>query len=62
MKDVVIFVYCTAATAWPFIRQIIRANQSTSRPQLVPYRNSDLTKLFKNYFEGDGKVWSTHAA
>lgn len=24
--------------------------------QLVPYRDSRLTHLFKNYFDGDGKV------
>ena len=28
----------------------------TVSPQLVPYRESKLTHLFKTYFEGTGKV------
>ena len=34
----------------------LRKNQESGRQQLVHYRRSCLTKLFKNYFDGDGKV------
>lgn len=27
-----------------------------SLPQMVPYRDSKVTHLFKNYFDGEGKV------
>lgn len=36
--------------------EILRENQATGGNRLVPYRDSRLTLLFKNYFEGDGKV------
>lgn len=34
----------------------LRENQKTGANKLVPYRNSRLTHLFKNYFDGEGKV------
>lgn len=36
--------------------EILRENQLTGSNRLVPYRDSRLTLLFKNYFEGEGKV------
>lgn len=36
--------------------EILRENQMTSGNRLVPYRDSRLTLLFKNYFEGEGQV------
>jgi hypothetical protein len=37
-------------------RQELRKNQESGKTDLVHYRRSNLTKLFKNYFDGDGKV------
>jgi kinesin family member 23 len=34
----------------------LRENQKLGTNKLVPYRNSRLTHLFKNYFDGEGKV------
>ncbi|VDI65837.1 kinesin family member 23 [Mytilus galloprovincialis] len=36
--------------------ELLRENQKTGLGKLVPYRDSKLTHLFKNYFDGDGKV------
>lgn len=36
--------------------EILRDNQVTGGNRLVPYRDSRLTFLFKNYFEGEGRV------
>eukprot|EP00052_Salpingoeca_macrocollata_P024644 m.221415 g.221415 ORF g.221415 m.221415 type:complete len:898 (-) comp22289_c0_seq5:168-2861(-) len=36
--------------------QVLRTNQTSSKPALVPYRDSSITMLFKNYFAGDGQV------
>eukprot|EP01135_Chromosphaera_perkinsii_P006707 Nk52_evm21s559 gene=Nk52_evmTU21s559 len=36
--------------------EILRRNQTSGIAKIVPYRNSKLTHLFKNYFEGNGKV------
>ena len=36
--------------------EILRENQLTGANRLVPYRDSRLTLLFKNYFEGEGRV------
>lgn len=36
--------------------ETLRENQNQSNYKLVPYRKSKLTHLFKNYFEGEGKV------
>lgn len=36
--------------------EVLRENQSQSQPKMVPYRDSKLTHLFKNYFDGEGKV------
>lgn len=36
--------------------ELLRENQKTGMAKLVPYRDSKLTHLFKNYFDGDGKV------
>eukprot|EP00051_Salpingoeca_urceolata_P011187 m.138222 g.138222 ORF g.138222 m.138222 type:complete len:963 (-) comp17020_c0_seq5:48-2936(-) len=36
--------------------EILRSNQASGRKNIVPYRNSILTMLFKNYFAGDGQV------
>ncbi|EFA04570.1 kinesin-like protein KIF23 [Tribolium castaneum] len=35
---------------------VLRENQTTGGNRLVPYRDSRLTLLFKNYFEGEGRV------
>ncbi|CAG9854289.1 unnamed protein product [Phyllotreta striolata] len=36
--------------------EVLRENQQTNANKIVPYRDSRLTYLFKNYFEGDGNV------
>ncbi|XP_025836119.1 kinesin-like protein KIF23 [Agrilus planipennis] len=36
--------------------ETLRENQQTGNNKLVPYRDSRLTLLFKNYFEGGGQV------
>ncbi|KAL8615240.1 hypothetical protein ACOMHN_050281 [Nucella lapillus] len=36
--------------------ELLRDNQKSGTNKLVPYRDSRLTHLFKNYFDGDGKV------
>ncbi|XP_076439064.1 kinesin-like protein KIF23 [Babylonia areolata] len=36
--------------------ELLRDNQKNGASKLVPYRDSRLTHLFKNYFDGDGKV------
>ncbi|XP_055689472.1 kinesin-like protein KIF23 [Lutzomyia longipalpis] len=36
--------------------EILRENQSGGIPKKVPYRDSKLTHLFKNYFDGEGQV------
>lgn len=36
--------------------EILRENQKSKSNKVVPYRDSRLTFLFKNYFEGDGSV------
>ena len=38
------------------VTQELRKNQVSGKPSLVHYRRSSLTKLFKNYFDGDGKA------
>jgi len=36
--------------------EILRENQQTGGGRMVPFRDSRLTHLFRNYFEGEGKV------
>nr|CAI5820125.1 unnamed protein product [Callosobruchus analis] len=36
--------------------ETLRENQNSRANKVVPYRDSKLTYLFKNYFEGDGSV------
>ncbi|XP_060599455.1 kinesin-like protein KIF23 [Ruditapes philippinarum] len=36
--------------------EMLRENQMTGGNKMVPYRDSKLTHLFKNYFDGDGRV------
>ena len=36
--------------------ELLRENQTTGGSKTVPYRDSKITHLFKNYFEGEGKV------
>jgi len=36
--------------------EILRENQQTNGSKMVPYRDSRVTHLFRNYFEGEGKV------
>nr|DBA31879.1 TPA: hypothetical protein GDO54_007638 [Pyxicephalus adspersus] len=36
--------------------EILRENQMCGTIKMVPYRDSKLTHLFKNYFDGEGKV------
>ena len=36
--------------------EILRDNQSSGHNKPVPYRDSRVTHLFRNYFEGEGKV------
>ena len=35
---------------------MLRENQKTVGAKSVPYRDSKVAHLFRNYFEGDGKV------
>lgn len=36
--------------------EILRENQIQGSSKMVPYRDSKLTHLFKNYFDGEGQV------
>ncbi|XP_018056057.1 PREDICTED: kinesin-like protein KIF23 [Atta colombica] len=36
--------------------EILRENQNQGTNKIVPYRDSKLTHLFKNYFDGEGQV------
>jgi kinesin family protein 23 len=36
--------------------ETLRENQQTGSTKMVPYRDSRITHLFRNYFEGEGKV------
>ncbi|XP_051176813.1 kinesin-like protein KIF23 [Leptopilina boulardi] len=36
--------------------EILRENQLNGTNKIVPYRDSKLTHLFKNYFEGEGQI------
>ena len=36
--------------------EILRENQVQGTNKMVPYRDSKLTHLFKNYFDGEGQV------
>ncbi|XP_051053656.1 kinesin-like protein KIF23 isoform X3 [Phodopus roborovskii] len=36
--------------------EVLRENQTYGINKMVPYRDSKLTHLFKNYFDGEGKV------
>jgi kinesin family protein 23 len=36
--------------------EVLRENQTTGGNKMVPYRDSKLTHLFKNYFDGEGRV------
>ncbi|XP_017261707.1 kinesin-like protein KIF23 isoform X4 [Kryptolebias marmoratus] len=36
--------------------EILRENQMCGTSKMVPYRDSKVTHLFKNYFDGEGKV------
>uniref|UniRef100_A0A8C2UGY2 Kinesin-like protein n=1 Tax=Coturnix japonica TaxID=93934 RepID=A0A8C2UGY2_COTJA len=36
--------------------EVLRENQMCGTNKMVPYRDSKLTHLFKNYFDGEGKV------
>ncbi|NXJ09410.1 KIF23 protein, partial [Odontophorus gujanensis] len=36
--------------------EVLRENQMYGTNKIVPYRDSKLTHLFKNYFDGEGKV------
>ncbi|KAG1689906.1 Kinesin-like protein KIF23 [Nymphon striatum] len=36
--------------------EVLRENQMQGTNKLVPYRDTKLTHLFKNYFDGEGKV------
>ena len=36
--------------------EILRENQLQGTNKMVPYRDSKLTHLFKNYFDGEGQV------
>nr|WNS50023.1 kinesin-like protein protein KIF23 [Halisarca dujardinii] len=36
--------------------ETLRDNQGNAANKIVPYRDAKLTHLFKNYFDGDGKV------
>ncbi|XP_040198153.1 kinesin-like protein KIF23 isoform X7 [Rana temporaria] len=36
--------------------EILRENQMCGTNKMVPYRDSKLTHMFKNYFDGEGKV------
>ena len=39
--------------------ETLRDNQTSGTAKIVPYRDSKLTHLFKNYFDGEGKVCMT---
>jgi len=36
--------------------EVLRENQASGSSKAVPYRDSKVTHLFRNYFEGEGKV------
>lgn len=36
--------------------EILRENQTQGTNKIVPYRDSKITQLFKNYFDGEGNV------
>lgn len=36
--------------------EILRENQLTCGTKMIPYRDSKVTHLFKNYFDGEGQV------
>jgi kinesin family protein 23 len=36
--------------------EILRENQLCGANKMVPYRDSKVTHLFKNYFDGEGQV------
>ncbi|KAL1487374.1 hypothetical protein MTO96_030986 [Rhipicephalus appendiculatus] len=36
--------------------EILRENQTTGSNKMVPYRDTKITHLFKNFFDGEGKV------
>lgn len=36
--------------------EILRENQLYGANKMVPYRDSKMTLLFKNYFDGEGQV------
>ena len=36
--------------------EILRENQTQGTNKIVPYRDSKITHLFKNYFDGEGNV------
>ncbi|XP_055913286.1 kinesin-like protein KIF23 [Eupeodes corollae] len=36
--------------------EYLRENQTTSNQKKIPYRDSKITHLFKNYFDGEGQV------
>lgn len=36
--------------------EILRENQTQGTNKIVPYRDSKVTHLFKNYFDGEGNV------
>lgn len=36
--------------------EMLRENQIQATNKMVPYRDSKLTHLFKNYFDGEGQV------
>ncbi|XP_060031608.1 kinesin-like protein KIF23 isoform X2 [Erinaceus europaeus] len=36
--------------------EVLRENQMSGTNKMVPYRDSKLTHLFKNYFDGEGRV------
>ena len=38
------------------VLQTLRDNQMNGTSRIVPYRDSKLAHIFKNYFDGEGKV------
>ena len=40
--------------------ETLRDNQTSGTSKIVPYRDSKLTHLFKNFFDGEGKVEYTN--
>ena len=38
------------------LRENQKAYEAGQKPQIVPYRDSKLTHLFKRHFDGEGKV------